>query len=71
MHNETIEIGRFLISPMTRPGTDGRYIASVSIRSGQGMASIDRIMRFTPSFASPNAALRYAANEGKAWALQH
>jgi hypothetical protein len=35
------------------------------------MASIDRIMRFTPSFANPKAALRYAADEGRAWALQH
>lgn len=72
MHNyKSIEVGRFLVSPMTSPDTDGSFVASVSIRSGKGMASVDRVMRFTPRFASPKAALVYAAAEGKAWALQH
>jgi hypothetical protein len=71
MQNKSIEVGRFLVSPMTNPDTDGQYVASVSIRSGQGMASVDRVMRFTPIFASRRAALRYATAEGRAWALQH
>ncbi|WP_077038211.1 hypothetical protein [Pelomonas sp. KK5] len=71
MHNKSIGVGRFLVSPMTKPDADGTFSASVSIRSGRGTASVDRIMRFTPSFASRKAALRYATDEGKAWALRH
>jgi len=71
MHNNSIEVGRFLVSPMTQPDADGSFSASVSIRSGKGMASVDRIMRFTPTFTHPDAALRYATDEGMAWALRH
>jgi len=56
---------------MIHSDADGSFSALVSIRSGKGMASLDRVMRFTPSFASPHAALRYAADEGMAWALRH
>ncbi len=71
MHNKSIEVGRFLVSPMIHSDADGSFAALVSIRSGKGMASVDRVMRFTPSFTSPHAALRYAADEGMAWALRH
>ncbi|XHS80204.1 hypothetical protein ACFJGW_09565 [Burkholderiaceae bacterium UC74_6] len=56
---------------MTNPDTDGQYVASVSIRSGKGMASVDRVLRFTPLFSSRRAALRYATVEGRAWAMRH
>ncbi|WP_310732477.1 hypothetical protein [Roseateles aquatilis] len=56
---------------MTKPHVDGGYSASVSIRSGRGMASIDRVMRFVPSFPNRRDALRYAADEGTAWARCH
>lgn len=71
MQNNSIEVGRFLVSPMTSRGSDGLFVASVSIRSGRGMASVDRVMRFKASFATPTAALSYATVEGKAWAEQH
>ncbi|MBV8470691.1 MAG: hypothetical protein JOY60_12640 [Burkholderiaceae bacterium] len=71
MQNKSIEVGRFLVSPMTTLDSDGLFVASVSIRSGRGMASVDRVMRFKPSFATPGAALRYATVEGTAWAQQH
>ena len=71
MQNKSIEVGRFLVSPMTFPGSDGLFAASVSIRSGRGMASLDRVMRFKPSFPTPGAALSYAAAQGIAWAEQH
>jgi len=71
MQNKSIEVGRFLVSPMTNPDADGHFVASVSIRSGKGSASVDRVMRFKPRFANPGAALRYAAAEGTAWAQQH
>lgn len=71
MQNNSVEVGRFLVSPMTSRGSDGLFVASVSIRSGRGMASVDRVMRFKASFATPTAALSYATVEGKAWAEQH
>jgi hypothetical protein len=64
---KSIEVGRFLVSPFTKPTHDGGYAASVSIRSGQGMASHDRVMRFTPRFATQRAAIAYATREGVAW----
>ena len=40
---------------------------SVSIRTGRGSATHDRVMRFTPLFDTPQAALRYATDQGLAW----
>lgn len=71
MHKKSIEVGRFLVSPIIKPRTEGGFAASVSIRSGQGMASVDRVLRFTPSFVSHKAAWRYATAEGLAWARTH
>jgi hypothetical protein len=70
-NNKNIEVGRFQVSPMTQPRDGGGFDALVSIRSGHGMASVDRVMRFTPCFRSAQAALRYARAEGLAWARTH
>ncbi|MCE4553785.1 hypothetical protein [Pelomonas cellulosilytica] len=67
-NNTNFEVGRYRISPMTQARDDGGFDAMVSIRSGRGMASVDRVMHFTPSFDSRRAALRYARAEGLAWA---
>jgi hypothetical protein len=58
MQKNSIEVGKYLVSPMIKTDTDGRFAASVSIRSGRGQASHDRVMRFTPRFLSQRAALR-------------
>lgn len=68
---KNIEAGRYLVSPMTSPHTDGGFIASVSIRSGRGSGTTDRIMRFLPRFPNRQAALRYAAAEGLSWVRNH
>ena len=70
-NNKNIEVGRYLISPMSQARDGGGFDALVSIRSGRGMASVDRVMRFTPQFRSSQAALRYAKAEGLAWAHCH
>lgn len=62
-----ISIGKFLVSPLSKRLADGLYAASVSIRSGRGSATTDRVMRFTGSFMSANAAQRYAQDQGVAW----
>ncbi|PTT90350.1 hypothetical protein DBR42_06090 [Pelomonas sp. HMWF004] len=69
--NNNIEVGRYLISPMSQARDGGGFDALVSIRSGNGMASLDRVMRFKPEFRSPQAAMRYAKAEGLAWAYAH
>ena len=56
---------------MSQAREGGGFDALVSIRSGRGMASVDRVMRFTPEFPNPKAALCYARTEGLAWARRH
>ena len=70
-NNKNIEIGRYVVSPMTQARDGGGFTASVSIRSGRGMASVDRVMWFKPQFRSPQAAWHYAKAEGLAWARSH
>jgi hypothetical protein len=70
-NKNSIEVGRYLVSPMIKPHADGGFSAAVSIRSGRGMASHDRVMRFVPRFDSQGAALRYAKAEGLAWVQAH
>jgi len=69
-HNN-IELGRFMILPMSRARSDGGFDAVVSIRSGQGMASVDRVMSFSPKFSSSQAALHHAREQGLTWARCH
>ena len=64
---KSIEVGKYLVSPIIKTQDDGSFAASVSIRSGIGQASHDRVMRFTRRFNSQRAALRYATAEGLAW----
>ena len=50
--------GRFLLSPLTRRTDDGRVTASLSIRSGHGQGTCDRVYRFEPCFRSHAAGAR-------------
>jgi hypothetical protein len=68
--NTTVQVGKYLVSPLSTALHGGDYLASVSIRSGQGSNTYDRVMRFTPRFATRDAAVRYAAEHGVAWAHQ-
>lgn len=61
MTNHTnIAVGKYLVSPLAKLQGEGRYAASVSIRSGHGSGTHDRILRFTALFDSAAAALHYA-----------
>lgn len=60
-------IGRYLVSPLIQSTAQGGFTAGVSIRSGSGRATHDRVFRFTPSFSSRESARRYAAREGVSW----
>jgi len=65
--SHTITVGKYLVSPLTRPTECGRHAASVSIRCGRGSATHDRVLRFVPMFDTAAEAARYAATQGLAW----
>ena len=71
MHKNSIEVGKYLVSPFIKTTDDGQYLANVSIRSGQGMASHDRVLRFAPQFGDHHEALAYATREGLNWVRMH
>lgn len=60
-------IGKYRLASLPRHLGDGRFGAGVSIRSGSGSASTDRVMRFNGSFDSEAAAHRYAYDQGRLW----
>lgn len=60
-------VGKYLVSPLTRQLDDGRFAASVSIRSGSGSGTHDRVLRLASVFADHAAAARYATSEGLQW----
>jgi hypothetical protein len=60
-------VGKYLVSPLTRLLDDGRYAASVSIRSGSGSGTHDRVLRLASVFADHAAAAHYATSEGLRW----
>jgi hypothetical protein len=65
-----VTIGKYRISACPRPLDDGRYAAQVSIASGSGRASTDRVMRFCDDFLSHDAAAHYALSQGINWVCQ-
>ena len=64
-HN--IIVGKYLISPLTRMLENGWYACSVSIKSGSGSGTHDRVLRLTRLFQDHLAAVRYATAEGLQW----
>ncbi|MBB5205057.1 hypothetical protein HNQ51_002376 [Inhella inkyongensis] len=64
-----IQIGKYRVSAFARQSANGRFLSSVSIKSGQGQASHDRVLRFSPEFDSMRHALRFAQTHGREQAL--
>jgi hypothetical protein len=62
-----LKIGKYLVSPLTRRIGAGRYAAAVSIRSGSGSMTHDRVMRFVPKFETHEQATRFATDQALAW----
>jgi hypothetical protein len=65
-HNH-IAVGKYLVSPLAKPQGEGQYAASVSIRSGRGSATHDRVMRFSGLFDSAAAAVHLATEHALGW----
>lgn len=60
-------VGKYLVSPLTRLNDAGQYIASLSIRSGSGRGTHDRVFRFQPEFSTREGAVQYAIDQGHLW----
>jgi hypothetical protein len=62
-----ITMGKYRIAACPRQLECGQFAAQVSIASGHGSASTDRVMRFHSEFPSHDAAARYAIAQGIDW----
>lgn len=59
--------GRYLITPISHTSGNGRYTASLTIRSGKGTGTHCRIVSFAREFISREKALIHAATQGQVW----
>ena len=60
-------VGKYLVSPLIRLLENGWYATSVSIRSGSGSATTDRVLRLTRLFRCAREAAAYANAEAMQW----
>lgn len=59
-----LSVGKFLISPLVQRDASGGFSASVSIRTGRGSQTHDRVLRLIGRFLSPETARHHAVAEG-------
>jgi hypothetical protein len=64
---DPITVGKYLVSPIIRLLDNGWYACSVSIRSGRGRQTTDRVLRLTRLFRDAVTAAEYALAEGLQW----
>jgi hypothetical protein len=62
-----IEVGKYRVSPLARQLDGGGYAASVSIRSGRGSETHDRVLRFSALFDTAATAISYATEHALGW----
>ena len=62
-----LTVGMYLNPPLTNATENGWFACSVSIRSGSGRATTDRVLRLTRLFRDPLIAADYARGEGLQW----
>lgn len=60
-------MGKYRIAACPRELSNGQFAAQVSIASGRGSASTDRVMRFHDEFSSLDAAASYSIEQGIDW----
>jgi len=70
LKNNRFAVGKYLVSPMTRQLDDGRFAPSVSIRSGRGSGTHDRVIRLDARFVSHDDAIAHATEHGMSWLRQ-
>lgn len=62
---KAFSVGKYLVSPSSKAIDTGGFSAALSIRSGQGRGTHDRVFRFVPHFSTSESALRYARQQGQ------
>jgi len=67
MTTDPVTVGKYLVSPIIRLLENGWYACSVSIRSGRGQQTTDRVLRLTRLFRDAVTAADYALAEGLQW----
>lgn len=65
----TFAVGDFQITPLSRSHGNDQHTALLSIRTGQGSQTHDRVHTFKPAFKTQDSALMYAAAQGRYWLL--
>jgi len=60
-------IGKYLVSPLIKTVDNGWFASSVSIRSGSGSATTDRVLRLTRLFRCTTEAAMFAHSEALQW----
>jgi len=60
-------MGKYRIAACPRQLPCGQYAAQVSIASGRGSASTDRVMRFHDAFATHHDAACFSIAQGIDW----
>ena len=60
-------VGKYLVSPLIKTVDNGWFASSVSIRSGSGRATTDRVLRLTRLFRCTTEAAVYAHSEALQW----
>jgi hypothetical protein len=61
------QVGKYLVSPLIRTLDNGWFASAVSIRSGAGSATTDRVLRLTRLFRCASEATAHAYAEGMKW----
>lgn len=62
--NVGLAVGKYLVSPLVRHTDGGGFSASVSIRSGRGSGTHDRVLRLPGCFGTAETARSHALAEG-------
>lgn len=62
-----LTVGKYLISPLVRVADGGGYSASVSVKSGRGSGTHDRVLRLIGRFRTAENARSHALAEGMAY----
>jgi len=60
-------MGKYRIAACPRQLASGQFEAQVSIASGRGSASTDRVMRFHDEFPCHDTAAQYAVDQAIDW----
>jgi len=61
------KVGKYLVSPLIRALENGWFSSSVSIRSGTGSGTTDRVLRLPRLFRSAQQAAEHARAEAAQW----